>query len=62
MQEQRLCMICGNRADGFIDVSIGWRGEPVTRVYLCLKHYRMMYYQESREKWHELNEADDKRK
>jgi hypothetical protein len=61
MQEQHRCMLCGDRAYGFIETSLGWRGKPVTRVYLCRKHYRIMY-QESRDKWYELNKADEKRK
>ena len=60
MQEQYFCMFCGDIADGFIEMSLGWRGEPVTRVYLCRKHYRMMYYNEMREKWHELQEEGRK--
>ena len=59
-EQQYLCMFCGDRADGFIEMSLGWRGEPVTRVYLCQKHYRMMY-QDHKEKWHGLHETREEK-
>ena len=47
------CMICNNDAEGFVEVALGWRDEPLTRLYLCKRDYDIVYSQ-YKQKWNKL--------
>ncbi|MFL6398810.1 MAG: hypothetical protein ACJ72J_04425 [Nitrososphaeraceae archaeon] len=47
------CIICNRKADGFVEVALGWRDEPKTRLYLCRADYDIVYSQYKQE-WHTL--------
>jgi hypothetical protein len=47
------CIVCNGNAEGFVEVSLGWREEPKTRLYLCKVHYDRIY-SDHKKQWYKL--------
>ena len=55
-QQTFRCVVCYRNADGYIELALDWRNEPLSQLYICKRDYDRIHSENYGHNWHKIEQ------